>query len=69
MNVRSGILLVLISVGALAWQSAEGVRIPDNPLQLGQPGDPQEGERVFGGSGGCGSCHVIGGGGRRSGTM
>lgn len=148
MNVRSGILLVLIPVGALAWQSSEEVRIPDNPLQglglfeakgciqchaigaggphigpsladslfdgtfldlgaalwnhvpgmsvtfevtrqewpllsddeavsllsflyfmdyLGQPGDPQAGERVFSGSGGCGSCHVIGGGDRRSG--
>ncbi|TFH65948.1 MAG: c-type cytochrome [Gemmatimonadales bacterium] len=146
MKVWSGILLVLIPVGALAWQSAQEVRIPDNPLQglrlfeakgcvqchsigdagsnigpnladslfdgtfldlgaglwnhvpgmsvtfevthqewpllseaeatsllsflyfidyLGQPGDPQEGERVFGGSGGCGSCHVIGGGDRR----
>lgn len=29
---------------------------------LGQPGDPREGERVFRGSGGCGSCHVVGGG-------
>lgn len=148
MKVWSGILLVLIPVGALAWQSAQEVRIPDNPLQglrlfeakgcvqchsigdagsnigpnladslfdgtfldlgaglwnhvpgmsvtfevtqqewpllseaevtsllsflyfmdyLGQPGDPQEGERVFGGSGGCGSCHVIGGGEQRSG--
>jgi mono/diheme cytochrome c family protein len=148
MKIRLGILLALIPVGALAWQSAEEVRIPDNPLQglrlfeakgcvqchsigdggsligphladslfdgtlldlgaalwnhvpgmsvtfevterewpllsedealgllsflyfidyLGEPGDPQEGERVFGGSGGCGSCHVIGGGAQRSG--
>jgi len=148
MKPWSAILLVLIPVGALAWQSAEEVRIPDNPLQglrlfeakgcvqchsigdaashigpnlgdslfdgtffdlgaalwnhvpgmsvtfeaterewpllseaeatsllsflyfidyLGQPGDPQEGERIFGGSGGCGSCHVIGGGDQRSG--
>jgi len=34
---------------------------------LGQPGDPDEGERVFGGSGGCGVCHVIGGGERSAG--
>ena len=34
---------------------------------LGQPGNPEEGERVFEGSGGCSACHVIGGGDRRAG--
>jgi len=147
-NLRTGIFLALIPVGALALQSSEEVRIPDNPLQglelfqvkgciqchaigaggphigpnladslfdgtfldlgaalwnhvpgmsvtfdvtrqewpllsedeatsllsflyfmeyLGQPGDPQAGERIFRGSGGCGSCHVIGGGDRTAG--
>jgi mono/diheme cytochrome c family protein len=34
---------------------------------LGEPGDPQEGERVFREDAGCASCHVVGGGDRRSG--
>lgn len=53
MRLRSGLLLVLLPAGTLAWQSARDLRVPDNPL---------EGLRLFE-TKGCGQCHAIGAGG------